>query len=311
MDRLELDLCFSGDEISESFVDCVKSGSFSCCVSDLTLLQIEEPVYVINHRNRKAKDFKDVMRGEINRQTKKISTVALVYYFNNVEYLNLRSNRIGVDGASMMGSFTLKKLQVLDLSGSHEAPNIGKEGFLQLTSNMDWSNFPNLTRLSLAQNRLDAESMISLIACETFPRLKALDLFGNKLDNDAIEWLVASERVLSNLTELNIGYNEYFEEATHFIANCPFLKNLVILNMAGKVSYRHGAKSIGDNGVNTLFNSDYLENLTSINLSNNNVSDEGAKNIYKSNKLKNLTKINLNSHLSTFEEFERTLFKRE
>ncbi|MDB5308671.1 MAG: hypothetical protein JWO38_2873 [Gemmataceae bacterium] len=201
----------------------------------------------------------------------------------NLRRLDLTGNRIGPAGVGeLAGSTYLDGLREFELSGN----DLRSNGAVALRT-APW--LPNLTALGLADNRLGAADVQTLLATRV-AELVALDLSGNPLGETGAAGLVESG-VKSSLRRLGLSRCGFGPAGAGTLFQAGQLGSLVGLD----VSFN----GLGPDGAIALAEDGSLAMLNTLDLGFNDIEDDGADALATADALSSLLSLNLSANRLT------------
>jgi uncharacterized protein (TIGR02996 family) len=171
----------------------------------------------------------------------------------------------GPDGVAVLaGVARLGQLATLNLNGNREVDSnrLDSAGVRALA---DSPHLSGLRSLSLAENGLTAEDLLSLVA-PWFSGLRRLNLRSNRLHDRGAEILAAVQPAPA-LTHLDLSDNGIGAEGARALAASPLVENVVWLNL-------HGNR-LGGEGVRDLLRSRRLARVANLRLSLSDCGNQG------------------------------------
>jgi hypothetical protein len=175
-------------------------------------------------------------------------------HLGNVKRLELRHNPLGPGGAEA-------------LAGSERLAGI--------------------ERLGLAGTEIGVPRLHALTRVTDLLRVPAPDLTGNRLGPNGLRAILNrpshADAPPVRLRELDLSHNELGEAGTRVLAECPALKDLQVLRLAGC--------GVTDAAAQSLAHSPHLNRLTTLDLANNPVNDPGLRPFGDPQRLRSLRKL--------------------
>ena len=158
----------------------------------------------------------------------------IVKRLNNIEFLDLSFNNIGLEEAKALAaainSGKLTRLQSLYLGYN----KIDFKGAKALVAAINSGNLPQLQIFDLKNNEIGAEgtkALVSAINSDNLPQLQSLNLESNRINSKGVKVLIEAINSgnLSQLQNLYLGYNNIdFEDAK---ALAVAIKNGCLINL--------------------------------------------------------------------------------
>lgn len=142
----------------------------------------------------------------------------------------------------------------------------------------------NLTKLSLAHNRMDPAEVVQLCRSPNLAQLESLDLSQNAIGGRGIRHLAESP-YLTKLTSLDLSGDELGVEDVRLLAELPRFRNLKELRL--------GSNGLGVTAARVLANSANLAGLRVLGLMSNRIGEGGAKALANSKYLGELTQLDV------------------
>jgi uncharacterized protein (TIGR02996 family) len=197
----------------------------------------------------------------------------------------------------------------LDLSTTLLGPRLG-------VGLLGWPALPDLNRLNLARNQLEAVELESVLSNLTAPRLRSLiladnqldrrgaarlvqfplvrtithlDLTGNRLEGEGVARIVEDAPTSAGMLELRLANNLVHVDGAIALASSPYLRKLRGLDLS--------LNSLGDTGVTVLAAAANLQGLETLDVSGSGMGREGAEALLASPWLPRLRRLRLCHHL--------------
>ncbi len=187
-------------------------------------------------------------------------------YLNNLEELDLSENDLTETGArAIASSSNLSGLRRLELRHNPLGPG-GAEA-IAISERLE-----SLERLGLGNTEIGVPRLHVLPAISGLLRIASLDLTGNRLGPNGLRAILngpASERASVRIRELDLSHNELGESGTRVLAGCSALTDLRSLRLA--------ACGLSDAAMPWLADSQFLQQLTLLDLASNPISDSGFR----------------------------------
>jgi len=194
--------------------------------------------------------------------------------------LNLQGNRFTeTEFQNLFALESIKYLKSIDLSET----GMNSKAIKHLCSSK-W--LKHTTSLSLSNNNLDDEGIFLLSKTNCLPQLTSLDLSSNEIGALGAKVLSLSKS-LNSICSLNISYNRIEPLGVHSLANSDFGRQLKFLQLRDTC--------LGNEGMRG-FSSFRLDDLESLDLSDNAISDAGLETLATSNSFPNIKKLVLNNN---------------
>lgn len=189
------------------------------------------PTYIYDFFNRTGRELKilDLSENKIGDNFARIlanilnsrnrSSLASGWHGCKLEFLHLRNNSIGLEGAKAFATLFEGKnphLSGIDLSYN----KIGDKGAILLGNALERNTETILAHLNLCNNKIRDEGATALAtALLTNTALKHLDLSLNDMEDNGVMALAEAIKVNTTLTALNISGNECSYEGLREIVN--------------------------------------------------------------------------------------------
>ena len=184
------------------------------------------------------------------------------------QLVRLRFNALPAFGSNTVSAIRQARpgrLREFELSGSAVSPR-------HVESMLTAPALANLTRLSLAHNRLSLDGYEGLVRAD-LPHLRDLDLTFTAPGPEGIR-LLSTSPVMSRLRRLSFNANHVNRALAAELANCHETSNLRVLHLA--------ANAVGNSGAAAIARSPHLAGLLVLDLSQSQVGDEGIQAILDS-----------------------------
>lgn len=180
----------------------------------------------------------------------------------NLKQLNVSSNSLGKDGATVLASSSgLPQLADLDLSSC----SLDDAAVSALAS---WKRLAKLTRLNLGYNSFTREGLRDLFAPGQLTELKELILNGNELGPEGAG-VLASATQLQNLAELDLESTGLGRPGLQTLANASQFASVKVLNLS--------SNEIDAEGLKSVLNSPLFSKVEALTLSDNPLGDAGLE----------------------------------
>jgi hypothetical protein len=202
-----------------------------------------------------------ILRRHRDSQLTQEQIMSIGSYFPEVEALNLRNLNVTLREVQVI-PYMFKKLRSISLANNP----LGNEGLISLTQHSAWA--ASLRALDISNTGITENAMLSL--ARSFSNILILDVSNNAIEDSGIKFL-ANSGIAQRLRNLYANHTRLTSAGIRVIATS--FTQLNELEIA-----RNG---LGDSGIEELMQARFLNTITSLNISENNLTAITAQSLVR------------------------------